>query len=278
MIDLLLAIASSAAVSIFMRVSEDRVSGNISMLVSNYIVCALMAVVFVGPKALLVPAEGLGRTVWMGVLCGMLYLVSFVLLQWNVGKNGVVLSSIFMKLGLLVPMVVSIAFFGEMPAPLQVLGFLLAVGAIVLINMETGHGKVAFKAGLILLLLAGGSGDAMSKVFEELGSRDQSNHFLLCTFGTSLVLCTALMLRKKQRIGGRELLFGTLVGIPNYFSASFLLRSLETVPAVIAYPTFSVGTIVVVTLAGVGLFGERLGRRQWVAVATILVALVLLNI
>ena len=75
-----------------------------------------------------------------------------------------------------------------------------------------------------------------------------------------------------------EVLYGFAVGVPNYFSAKFLLAALETVPAVIVYPTFSVATILVVTLAGVALFKERLGKRQWTAVAVILVALVLLNL
>lgn len=46
----------------------------------------------------------------------------------------------------------------------------------------------------------------------------------------------------------------------------------------IVYPTFSVATILAVTLAGVCLFKERLRPRQWAALAVILVALVLLNI
>jgi multidrug transporter EmrE-like cation transporter len=49
-------------------------------------------------------------------------------------------------------------------------------------------------------------------------------------------------------------------------------------PAVIVYPTFSVATILVVTLAGVGLFRERLRKLQWVALAVILAALILLNL
>ena len=49
-------------------------------------------------------------------------------------------------------------------------------------------------------------------------------------------------------------------------------------PAVIAYPTFSVGTILTVTLAGFLLFKERLSRRQWIALAIILCALALLNL
>ena len=83
---------------------------------------------------------------------------------------------------------------------------------------------------------------------------------------------------KKERPGKWELLYGLLLGIPNYFSARFLLRALERVAAVIVFPTFSVGTILVVTLTGVLLFKERLGKRQWVAVAAILAALILLNV
>ena len=118
----------------------------------------------------------------------------------------------------------------------------------------------------------------MSKVFEEVGDPALSEQFLLYTFAAALVLCAALMLRRKQRPGKWEVLFGLLIGIPNYFSARFLLRSLESLPAVIAYPTFSVGTILVITATGLGLFRERLSRRQWLAVAIILLALVLLNI
>ena len=164
------------------------------------------------------------------------------------------------------------------PALLQVLGFCLAVAAIVLINYREDGTEMRFRAGLLLLLLAGGSGDAMSKVFEELGNPLLSEQFLLYTFAAALVLCAALMLWRGQRPGKWEVLFGLLIGIPNYFSARFLLRSLETLPAVIAYPTFSVGTILVITITGLGLFRERLSRRQWAAVAIILLALVLLNI
>ena len=69
-----------------------------------------------------------------------------------------------------------------------------------------------------------------------------------------------------------------LIGIPNFFSSKFLLLSLGGVPAVIAYPTYSVATLMTVTLAGVCFFKEKLGNRQWIALGVILVALVLLNI
>ena len=56
-----------------------------------------------------------------------------------------------------------------------------------------------------------------------------------------------------------------------------MLLSLSEIPAVVAYPTYSVGTIVAVTLAGLLLFKEKLSKRQLTALTIILAALVMLN-
>ena len=179
MIYLLLAILSSALVSIIMRLSEKHVSGNVGMLAVNYLMCITIAGIGSGIGNLFPQVNGFGITLGLGLFNGLLYLAGFVLLQINVKRNGVVMSSTFMKLGVLVPMVVSIGVFGEKPEVFQVMGFVLAILAIILINFEKEQTTMEFKAGLILLLLAGGGGDAMSKVFEVLGNPELSEQFLL---------------------------------------------------------------------------------------------------
>ena len=149
---LLLAIVSSALISVVMRLSEKKITGNVAMLAMNYVTCLVVASAYAGFE-LLPASPALPQTLAMGTVHGALFLCSFVLLQRNIQKSGVVLSSLFQRLGLLV-----------------------------------------------------------------------------------------------------------------------------SLAAVIVYPTFSVGTILVVTLAGVVLFGEKLSRRQWAALGVILAALVLLNI
>lgn len=277
MIYLLLAIFSSAMVSVVMRLSTNRVRNNVAMLMMNYLMCLILAALYTGIGDLFPATASLGQTLGMGAIHGALYLGSFMLLQANVKRNGVVLSATFMKLGLLVPMVVSVLIFKETPKFLQVVGFLTALAAIVLINSEKDSKETGSKAGLILLLIGGGSGDAMSKVFEEVGDKTLSDQFLFYTFLAALTLCIALMLAKHQKPGKAEIFWGLLIGIPNFFSAKFLLRSLEDVAAVIAYPTYSVATMLVITLAGVLFFREKLGRRQWAALGIILIALGLLN-
>lgn len=279
MLNLLLAILSSAMVSITMRLSETKVKNNIGVLCINYLMCLGLAWGDTGFGELFPREEGLALARSLGGINGILYLAGFVLLQFNIRKNGVVLSSIFMKLGLLVSMLVSVLFFREMPEMLQWLGFVLAVAAIILINYQPGSGGAGSKWGLLLALLVGGTADSMSKVFEELGNPALSGHFLMYTFFIAFAFCVALnFCRKLGWPGKREWLFGLLIGIPNFFSAKFLLGALETIPAVIVYPVNSVAAILVVTMAGVLLFRERLEKRQWVALVLILAALVLLNL
>lgn len=279
MLNLLLAIASSALVSISMRISEPRIKNNFAMLAVNYLVCLGLAWGYTGFVAPFPGERGLVFALGIGSINGFLYLAGFVLFQMNIRKNGVVLSSIFMKLGLLVSMLISMAVFGERPEIWQWLGFILAVAAIILINYQPGGQKADSKWGLVLILLSGGTADAMSKVFEELGNPALSEHFLLYTFAMALLFCIALNLFQKKGMPGRkEWLYGLLVGIPNFFSAKFLLGALEDLSAVVVYPACNVATILAVTLAGVLFFKERLEKRQWLAVTMILLALVLLNI
>jgi len=278
MLYLLLAILSSMLITVFMRLSERYRKNPTSMLAMNYLMCSILGILFTGEFQLFPKAEGLGTTLLLGSVCGALFLGSFLLLQWNVSRNGVVLPAAFMKLGVLVPTVLSILIFGEKPGELQLIGIAAAVAAILLIQGRGQKEEGGSTAGLVILLLAGGLSDSMSKVYEELGSASLSDHYLLYTFLVALILCVALCIVRKQTLCWQDAIFGLLIGVPNYCSARFLLLSLNSVPAVVAYPSFSVGTIVLVTIAGMVFFGEKLSRRKWAAMAIILAALVLLNL
>ncbi len=277
MVFLLLAILSSSMISIIMRVSSNRISANLSMLATNYLVCSVLGAAYAGFEvAPNVP--GFSVTLWLGLLSGVLYLSSFVFFQSNTRRRGIVLSSVFMKLGLLVPMVMSVLLFSEIPTLSQIAGFGIAIVAIVLINWKKdGIGK-GFGMGLIVMLLLSGGADAMAKIFDVFAPASLSALYLFYTFAMAFVLCIILVVHKRERPGFRELLFGTLIGIPNFFSAKFLLAALGELPAVVVYPSFNVATMLIVTLTGVAVFQERLSKVQWIALAGIIAALILLNI
>ena len=279
MIYLVLAVLASTMVSVVMRLSAGKVKHNMSMLAANYLACMALAVVDAG-GSFLVPAALLPGTIIMGVIAGVLYLCAFLLLDYNMKRNGVVLASTFMKLGLLVSMGVSVVFFRDMPGVLQWVGFFIAVGAIILINYEKGSdtGVSGGSLWLIGLLVAAGLSDAMSKVFEALGDTAYSGQFFIYTFLTALAACIVLAVRAGERPDWKEICWGVALGVPNFFSARLLLESIEHLSAVLVYPTVSVAIILVVTMVGMVFFKEKLKTRQLVGIGAILVALVLLNL
>ena len=151
MIYLVLAVLASTMVSVVMRLSTGKVKNNMSMLAANYVVCTALSAVNAGGH-ILTPMEALPATLGMGVINGILYLLAFLLLHYNMKRNGVVLASTFMKLGLLVSMAVSVIFFREMPGVVQWIGFAIAIGAIILINYEKGGDTGAAGGGSPMLL------------------------------------------------------------------------------------------------------------------------------
>lgn len=277
MLYLCLAVLCSSVIAIVMRLSGTKIKNNLCMFAVNYAVCILIARFYTGHVPLLVKADGIGTAVLLGLISGILYLVNFILLQFNTLKNGVVLSSTFMKLGVLVPTIMAIAAFHEIPQFKQIFGFILACLAIVLIHFEKTDQKSSEKIWLIIMLLVSGITDSLSKVYEQYGSPDLKNHFLFYTFIAAFAISLVLMVIKRTPVGKMDVLFGILLGIPNYFSARFLLLSLTELPAIVVYPVCNVATIVVVNICGIIIFHEKLSKKQAIAIGMILLALILLN-
>ncbi len=275
MLNLIVAVLMSTLISVLMRLSERHGKGRVSMLLCNYMMCTVLAALFTS----FTPADGFGITLSLGLINGALYLGAFMLLQWNVTHNGVILSSTFMKLGVLVPTLLSLIFFGDVLNLSRGAGLVLTVAAVLLMNGQSKQKTtVQSLPGLLLLLVGGGMADGMSKVHEQLGNTELNSLFLLITFGSALVLCALVCLMRRSPISKWDVIDGILIAVPNYFSTRFLLASLNSLPAVIAYPCFSAGVIAVTSLIGALVFRERLSRRQWGAMAIIAAALVLLNL
>ncbi len=273
MIYLLLAILSSSLVAIAMRLGKQYCENDISMLAVNYVFCTIFAACYTGVGHFHVERSSIG----LGIIQGVLYLASFVVYQYNIQKNGVVLSASFMKLGVLVPTLAAIFLFREQPTLLQILGVGLSVAAIVLMNYEKSEQKFQLKIALFGLLILGGVTDFMAKVYEQYGDPEFKNQFIFYTFLTALILCIALTIYKKEKLTKRDILCGTMISIPNYFSAVFLLKAVHYVMATVAYSSFSVGSIACVTVAGILLFKERLTAKQGIGLLIIVAALICLN-
>lgn len=292
MIYLLLAIASSSLIAVVLRLSETRVQNQMVMFAVNYVVCWVMSLAYVDWSQGNFLGSRPQDPLLIGLAAGILYLAAIVFLKFNMKESGIVLASTFSKLGVIIPTLMAVVFFGERMAWTRGLGILLAVCAILLINFEKGTPAAdptadpaadlartrLRKIWLVALLFVGGLTDSMTNVYEQLGSPDGEDGFLFVTFFVAFLLSVVLALRNKIRPQKADLIFGLIIGVPNYFAARFILDALETVDAVLVYPMFSIGTLIVVTLSGIFLFKEEVSRRKACALALIIAALCLLNL
>lgn len=282
MLYLMLAICCSALVSILMRVSERYVRNTMAMFSTSYAVCTVLSLLYARGLDVAGHGEGAPYAIVLGAVAGVLYLAGFVLLQKNVSRNGVILSGTAMKLGnVLIPVAVAALLFGERLGWLQLAGVVLAIAAIVLINMQKGataEGGGVQRSWLGALLLVCGAASAMVNIYDKTGAAELKDLYLCCTFFVAMLVAVALAIHGRKGIAPADVLFGLLIGIPNCHATRFLMLSLAQVPASIAYPVFSTGAIVVISVAGIALFRERLDGRKIAALAMIAVSLVLLNL
>ena len=279
MIYLLLAILSSTCVSSFMRLSEKYISNKMMMFVANYALCTIFSYLYIDNSITYSLDYGFIVMLITGAITGILYLVSFMALKTNMQYNGVVLSSTFMRLGVLIPTAIAIIIFKEVPKFSQIIGFIIAIMAIILINFDKeGIKEGSKKTWLLGLLVLNGLGDSMANIFDKLGNPSYGDGYLIMTFLVALLLSIALTFKDKQAINCYDIFFGILVGVPNYYSARFLLLALNSMNAVIVYPVYSIATMIAITSAGVLCFKEKLNRQKLIALLMIMVALALLNI
>ncbi len=282
MLYLIIAILASSSVSILMRWSERHVKNNYAMFMANYFTCAVTAFCFAAPKLPLGDTSGLPFAGLLGLVGGAIFLLNFVILKKCIGASGVMLSSVFMKLGVIVPTLMAVLVFGESPTAMQLIGLAAAVAAILIIYLEPkeqrSHGAGSAALLLIALLVISGFAESMTNIYDKTGVAELKDFFLLFNFSSALLISAAITAFKHERIAPLDIVFGVMIGIPNYFTSRCLLLALGSLPAVVTYPIYNIGAIVLISLAGMLIFRERLSRRKLIGILLILAALVLLNI
>jgi drug/metabolite transporter (DMT)-like permease len=215
----------------------------------------------------------------VGLIAGAFFFLAFIYYQVSVREHGVGLAGTFTKLGILVPMSLSLLIWQELPTSVQWSGVGLAVFSILIVNWPVQKGsRESLKPALLLLFLFGGIAEFSNKVYQKYGLQDDKALFLLVNFALALTFAAGATWRKRLPVSRRDLVMGVAVGVPNLFSSFFLIKALDTLPAAVAFPIYGAGTILIISVVGIAFFGERLNRREQAAVILTIIALVLINI
>ncbi|MBD3402607.1 hypothetical protein GF420_06905 [candidate division GN15 bacterium] len=303
MLYLFLAIICSSSIALIFKHSETAGMNRYAVTSTNYLAACLVSALLIAirgapPFGQVSVVDGLavvreaiasgggvtsisGGIVWaalVGLGAGAFFFLAFIYYQISVRNEGVGLSGAFAKLGILVPMSLSLLFWREFPTGVQWLGIAVAVFSIVLVNWPTRKAAVTLRLSLILLFLFAGLAEFSNKIFQKYALLEYKDLFLLVNFFVALVLSLLVTWYQRLPVRRRDLLTGIAVGVPNLFSSYFLILALDQIPAAVAFPAFGAGTILIINVAGALVFKERLSRRDRVVVALVALSLILINL
>ncbi len=176
-------------------------------------------------------------------------------------------------------MIFSIIIWKEFPETLQWIGIGLSLISIVIVNLSSQSlERFDIKPTLILLFILGGMAEFSNKIYQNYALNDYKAVFLFCIFFVAFSISIIFTLKDKARFNIKDILTGFAVGIPNLFSSYFLILSLDTVKASVAYPVFTAGSILLINLGGFFIFKEKISNKNKFAIALIVTALILINI
>lgn len=280
---LILAICCSAAIALILKWGGKVAKSQEYVLTGNYLSATFAAGIafFLSPNAKIhafIPKDILTLCL-LSLTMGILLYSAFRLYQQSIHKNGVAITGAFAKMGVLIPTLVSMIVWREFPTGFQTVGILLTLIALGYYYTPRKDETTGLKFSFILLILmiANGLADFMTKIFQKYFEVADKEFFLVFAF-FSAFLISLFYAKKDSTFSLRDFSIGILLGIPNVFSSYFLIMALQTMIATLVFPIFSAGSLVLITLGGLVFFKERLGKRERITISGILAALVLINL
>ncbi len=274
--------ACSVAIAHFLKTTEFKKLSTIRVLTVNYVVAALIA--------FLTPTGGADidfsfvdafPALMLAVGVGIIFITNFFIYSKSVSKNGMGISVAAMRISLLIPVLLSTMWYLELLEIRQWIGVVTVFLALFLLlpNKRKMMREPLSAAWLLVLLFIGtGLGDGSLKIFEvEFLSILTKEQFMGTVFLSSMVVgFIVILISGKYTFTKQELMMGVLVGIPNLYSAIFLIEALERMNGAIVYSTVNILTVLGATLLGMIRWGDKLTVVQWTGIVATIISILLL--
>lgn len=284
MIILILSIACSVAVSVFLKLARRHAIHVEQAIAVNYLTASVLCLALLRPNLQSISGNTAAAW-WILVLLGVLLPAVFLIMAGAVRQAGIVLSDTAQRLSLILPLLAAFLIFGEAFSHSKLAGIAVALLALACLLVKPGRAgaQPAAHAGrMSLMLLLGvwlgyGAIDILFKQLAKSGAAFSSS--LLLSFVLAAVLMFAwLVCRPTTAWSVRSLLSGLLLGLLNFGNIYFYIRAHQTYPdnPTLVFSAMNIGVISLGTLIGAGVFRERLGWVNILGIALALAAIGLL--
>jgi drug/metabolite transporter (DMT)-like permease len=292
MSNLLLTIIFTSWLLISFRVFALFNIDNLQAIIFNYIVCVIIGFSFFNNYQLLSHIETLDTWIIFALLTGACFLPSFYLMSYTVKKISVTVSTIASKTSLIIPVSVSILYLNSdvQFTAVNLIGLSLGLGAILLSSLKftsikkTNDAKIRSEYFLpILVFIGAGLVDVLINItnFKYLPT-DQSSLFPFFAFSvaavTGITVLAGRMIFLNEKIKLRNILGGIVLGVPNYLSIFFLLKTLQNFNnnGALIFPMLNICVIFVNAFVAILFFKEKLSLYNYIGLFLAVISLLFL--
>lgn len=278
-------LASTLIFIVFKLFQRFKIDTTQAIVVNYFIACIVGLIAYDSPISI---SEIISSKWFLGaVFLGVLFISIFIVMAITVQKNGVSVASVASKMSVVIPVIFGIYVYNESTGLQKLIGILLALAAVYLASIKAGS-KINFKKNLlfpILLFLGSGVIDTSIKYLEttyvpENGIPIFSATIFGCAALIGVLTLIAKLFKGEFKFQPKSLLGGITLGVINYSSIYFLLKALdhETFESSTLFTVNNVGIVMLSTLTGLILFGEKLSAKNWLGIVLAIVSIILVTL
>lgn len=289
MIWLLLSIVASSLLYTFFKLFEKYNVPNDEAIFYNYITASALGVMASGTNT---DMSTVFSEPWIfhAVILGGLFIVSFNLIGITVRKVGMSVATVANKMSLVIPVLIGVYLYDEKMGMLKIMGIVLALAAIVMITFQPGAKDTGGKKNYLLYLLPlviflwSGGTDAFIKFIQTVFINDNNRHlFVTFVFITAGLLSALFLLygvvKENRKLKAKSIVWGILLGFPNYGSMYFLVRALES-GSMESSVVFPINNMLIVALSSVIaylFFKEKITLQQFIGIIISMVSIFIIS-
>lgn len=291
MIDILLCILSTTSLLVTFKVVGQKNIQTFPTIVINYLACVVTGIIVRGHFP---PVGTILHEPWLhlALILGVLFITVFNLIGMSSFKAGVTITALANKMSLVIPITAAFILYGDSVSFIKIAGIILALVAMFMATYRDRAAREAGKANRfnliilpILVFIGSGTVDTLVNYVQAVHLVGISYAgFLIFLFLTAASIGLAVLpfylIKKKVGFGYRELIAGIVLGVPNYASLHFMLRSLEHsgLESTVVFPLINIGVITLSTLIAYFYFKEQLTKVNLAGVGLALAAIAILSI
>ena len=287
MIEITLTIVTFSLMLIIFKYFEIFKVNNLQAIIVNYITAGVLALVADGS----VLTNNFSITnlfqptfIYYALIIGILFIITFNLIAFGTQKIGIAITTVSNKMSMIIPVLIGLFVFKEDKNFLKLIGIVLAILAIFFSCSK--NGKLSFDKKylpvIILVFIGQGIADSTLKWAQEFAINASNNNvFFATTFFTAAFSGILFMMIQQRKITVtlRSLLWGVILGIPNYFTLYFFVEALSArvFESSQVFPIVNMGVIVLTAVMGIILFREHLSKSNWMGILLALIAISLIT-